>query len=49
MALVISGIADIGISVRFVTKETSEFVAFTDTLGYIRRDILDCLLCLYSK
>jgi hypothetical protein len=32
MALVISGVADIGIEVISVTKERSEAVAFTDTL-----------------
>jgi ABC-type amino acid transport substrate-binding protein len=32
MALVISGVADIGIEVMSVTKERAEAVAFTDTL-----------------
>ena len=32
MALVISGVADIGLEVMEVTKERSEAVAFTDTL-----------------
>jgi len=33
---VISGIADIGVASFLVTKERSEVVAFTDTLGFIR-------------
>jgi hypothetical protein len=36
VALVGSGIADIGISSFFVTKENSEVVAYTDTLGFVR-------------
>jgi ABC-type amino acid transport substrate-binding protein len=32
VALVISGVADIGIDDSIVTKERSELVAFTDTL-----------------
>jgi hypothetical protein len=35
-ALVSSGIADIGVSVILVTKEKSEVVAYTDTMGFIR-------------
>jgi hypothetical protein len=35
VALVISGNADIGISPFLVTKEKSEVVAFTDTLGIL--------------
>jgi hypothetical protein len=36
MELVISGIADIGVSPFSVTKERSEVVAYTDTLGALR-------------
>ena len=36
MAQVISGIADIGVGDFVMTKERSEVVAFTDTLGLIR-------------
>jgi ABC-type amino acid transport substrate-binding protein len=36
VALLISGKADIGISPFIVTKEKSEVVAFTDTLGFLR-------------
>jgi hypothetical protein len=36
VALVISGTADIGVSPIYVTKEKSEVVAYTDTLGFIR-------------
>ena len=35
-ALVISGIADIGTADFAVTKERSEVVAYTDTLGFLR-------------
>jgi len=35
-AQVISGIADIGVTGFYVTKERSEVVAYTDTLGFIR-------------
>jgi len=35
-AQVISGIADIGVSGFYLTKEKSEVVAYTDTLGFIR-------------
>jgi uncharacterized membrane protein YhiD involved in acid resistance len=35
-AQVISGIAHIGASPILVTKEKSEVVAFTDTLGFYR-------------
>jgi ABC-type amino acid transport substrate-binding protein len=36
MALLISGIADIGVGDFVVSKERSEVVAFTDTLGLLR-------------
>jgi ABC-type amino acid transport substrate-binding protein len=36
MALVVSGIADVGIGAFIVTKERSEVVAFTDTLNFGR-------------
>jgi hypothetical protein len=36
MALVISGVADIGIGVFTMSKERSEVVAFTDALGFGR-------------
>jgi ABC-type amino acid transport substrate-binding protein len=36
MALVISGVADIGIGVFTMTKERSEVVAFTDALELAR-------------
>ena len=36
MALVISGVADIGIGDFTMTKERSEVVAFTDALGFAR-------------
>jgi ABC-type amino acid transport substrate-binding protein len=36
VALVISGLADIGIGVFTMTKERSEVVAFTDALGFTR-------------
>jgi len=36
LALVISGIAHVGVGPFVVTKERSEVVAFTDTLGFIR-------------
>ena len=36
VALVISGIADIGIGDFVVTKKRSELVTFTDPLGFIR-------------
>jgi ABC-type amino acid transport substrate-binding protein len=36
IALVISGIADVGVSGFLLTKERSEVVAFTDTLGVSR-------------
>jgi hypothetical protein len=36
IALVISGNADIGVSVFMDSKEISEVVAYTDTLGIIR-------------
>jgi len=36
MALVISGNADIGVSPLYVTKERSEVITFTDTLGSTR-------------
>ena len=35
-ALVISGIADVGVSAFYLNKERSEVVAYTDTLGVIR-------------
>ena len=35
-ALVMSGIADIAVSGFYLTKERSEVVAYTDTLGVIR-------------
>jgi len=35
-AQVISGIADIAASGFYVTKERSEVVAYTNTLGFIR-------------
>jgi ABC-type amino acid transport substrate-binding protein len=36
VALVSSGIADIGVGTSYVTKEKSEVVVFTDTLGFMR-------------
>jgi hypothetical protein len=36
VAQVISGIADIGVADFVVTKERSEVVAFTDSLGLVR-------------
>lgn len=39
-AHVISGIADIGVSPFYLTKERSEVVAYTNTLGFIRWDKL---------
>jgi hypothetical protein len=36
MALVSSAMADLGVSSFFVTKEKSEVVAYTDTLGFVR-------------
>jgi hypothetical protein len=36
MALVSSAMADIGVSAFYVTKERSEVVAYTDTLGFLR-------------
>jgi hypothetical protein len=42
--LVISGNADIGVSPLFVTKEKSEVVAYTNTIGFIRLDRLACTL-----
>jgi ABC-type amino acid transport substrate-binding protein len=33
---VTSGIADIGVSVFYFTKERSEVVAYTDILGFVR-------------
>jgi ABC-type amino acid transport substrate-binding protein len=36
VALVSSGVADIGIGDCTVTKERSEVVAFTDTIGFER-------------
>jgi len=36
MGLVSSGIADVGVSTFFVTKEGSEVVAYTDALGFSR-------------
>jgi hypothetical protein len=36
MALVISGFADIGVSAFFVTKQSSEVVAYTEVLGSLR-------------
>jgi len=36
VAHVISGIADVGVSGFHLTKERSEVVAYTDTLGFIR-------------
>jgi ABC-type amino acid transport substrate-binding protein len=36
VALVSSGIADIGVATVYVTKERSEVVAYTDTLGSVR-------------
>jgi len=35
-ALVMSGIADIAVSGFYLTKERSEVVAYTDTLGVLR-------------
>lgn len=35
-AHVISGTADIGVSGFYLTKERSEVVAFTNTLGFLR-------------
>jgi hypothetical protein len=35
-ALVISGIADVGVSGFYLNKEKSEVVAYTDTLGVKR-------------
>ena len=35
-AHVISGIADIGVSGIYLTKERSEVVTYTDTLGFAR-------------
>jgi len=36
VAHVISGIADIGVSAFYFTKERSEVVAYTDILGFVR-------------
>jgi hypothetical protein len=36
MELVISGTADIGVSPFLVTKERSEVVEYTDTMGALR-------------
>jgi ABC-type amino acid transport substrate-binding protein len=36
MALVISGVADIGVATFYLTKERSEVVSYTDPLGFIR-------------
>jgi ABC-type amino acid transport substrate-binding protein len=36
VALVSSGVADIGVAVLYVTKERSEVVTYTDTLGFDR-------------
>jgi ABC-type amino acid transport substrate-binding protein len=36
VAQVNGGVADIGISMLYITKERSEVVAFTDTLGFLR-------------
>jgi len=36
VGLVSSGIADIGVGAFVVTKERSEAVAYTDTLGFAR-------------
>jgi hypothetical protein len=36
MALIISGIAHVGAEAFAVTKERSEVVAFTNTVGFIR-------------
>jgi ABC-type amino acid transport substrate-binding protein len=36
VSLVYSGVADIGIGVLTMTKERSEVVAFTDTVGMAR-------------
>jgi hypothetical protein len=36
MALVSSGIADIGVGYFMMSKQSSEVVAFTDTLGFGR-------------
>jgi len=33
---VISGIADIGVSAFYLTKERSEVVVYTNTLGFLR-------------
>jgi len=41
---VVSGIADIGVSTFYLTKERSEVVAYTDTLGFLRLDKLVYLL-----
>ena len=35
-ALVMSGIADVGVSGFYLLKERSEVVAYTDTLGFSR-------------
>jgi C4-dicarboxylate transporter len=36
MAMVISGVADVGVGYFMVSKERSEVVVFTDTLGFGR-------------
>jgi ABC-type amino acid transport substrate-binding protein len=36
IGLVMSGNADIGVSPMFVTKEKSEVVAYTNTMGFLR-------------
>jgi hypothetical protein len=36
VALVSSGMTEIGVSAFYVTKEKTEVVAYTDTLGFIR-------------
>jgi hypothetical protein len=36
VAMVINGTAEVGVSPIYVTKEKSDVVAYTDTLGFIR-------------
>ena len=36
VALVISGVADIGVGFFTVTKERSEVLTYTDTIGFLR-------------
>ena len=36
VALVSSGVADIGVGTFSVTKERSEVVTYTDTIGFLR-------------